>query len=33
MFDLSKDVRVITEFLVNFLKRYPPNVTMNLKVR
>ena len=33
MFDLSEDVRIITDFLVNFLKRYPPNVTMNLRLR
>jgi len=33
MFDLSEDVRIITDFLVNFLKQYPPNVTMNLKLR
>ena len=33
MFDLSEDLRIITDFLVNFLKRYPPNVTSNLKLR
>ena len=33
MFDLSEDVRIITDFVVNFLKRYPPNVTMNLRLR
>ena len=33
MFDLSKDVRIITDFLVNFLKQYPPNITMNVKLR
>ena len=31
--DLSEDVRIITDFLVNFLKPYPPNVTMNIRLR